>query len=918
MQIEHKPVGEGILLAAKIVLNLDHNEYDDFALGEGNSILWQQDAAEQLKLHLHKNGDEARRYKNGFDDKNIHFSHNAICIHGGRGTGKTVFLKNIESVWLQYTQGKQQLPKLHFLSSIDPTMLHEHDSFASVIIAQLYNAVESELSSRIDESQKDRFYQALRDLANAHGKSSEYEDATGIDRILNYRSGVKVQEYFHRFVLECTHILNCDGVVLRIDDVDMSLDRAFEVLDDVRKFLSCPFIIPVVSGDLALYSRIMENHFAERLDGEHVKPKQDEESTDADHSLAEAYLTKVFPNHLRINLLPMEILQSNLTITWLNGANKEHIAFADYLIRLNRLFFPLCNGREKSHQWVLPVNARETAQVVSAVLPDYVSNQNNEQANSEHLPWLMSWSQSKQDGANYLNVFSYLRAPDEVKLSGLSKLPLFNLHAQAAMSKRLGWGYKNAMAEQKKALKRLGDTSVGQEYWLESGFRQDDKVQRAMPPLEFITNELQIRKSQIKDMPPSLLLKIYSQETYYQKGTATRPIVFFSRAFEILLCSVLKVTGNAPDINWHSLIQEIFNRLPFYSVPNLAPSKVVEIDEDGEEESALDEAETPENDDEEEAPVDEGEKPKNDDEAPSPEKQNTAFSKQLSKQIQRWEDEHAKDLQSQFKGVNLFPLFSSVFNRVFTQLHLYRQLFSEKKAQYQGETLGSAIKRFEIITVNSFIYFMKHGELSAENSGIAAKPDTILDWDTFFNSSGTLKLNMSGFLDRDIEIVDTEPQGVVRGNKGIQVFNRREEKALVRAIWDHPVFFIPEHSSKATKELLPRFIKLGMGDSVESAETKTVRVRKRRSFESPSKFASARALLNYLSDPKTINRKGKRITRQDVKDWAVLFPNVAREFSDRLMMLLDKDLEELIRLEENPTTNTGIVYKVLLKHFGNK
>lgn len=749
-------------MAAKIVLNLEHNEYDDFALtdGEDNSTLWQQDAAEQLKQHLHKNGKEARRYKNGFDGKNIHFSHNAICVHGGRGTGKTVFLKNIDSVWQQYEKDEQDLPKLHFLSSIDPTMLHEHDSFASVIIAQLYNAVEDELSCRIDEGQKDRFYKALRDLANAHGKSSEYEDATGIDRILNYRSGVKEQEYFHSFVLACTHILNCDGVVLRIDDVDMSLDRAFEVLDDVRKFLSCPFIIPVVSGDLALYSRIMENHVAQRLDSEHVKPKQDEETSDADYSLAEAYLTKVFPNHLRINLLPIELLVNRLVI--IDRENRENNVSFDkwdykqYLLSIQELLFPFCNGNNNG-KWREPKNARELTQFVTAIPPKLFAKVNfgefsSTLARDDTMKWWQSWCYFKNDWKNYLSVDSYFRLKEGADGFRIGQLYQFNIVRQIDLAKSLGEGsfaIKKHLEEQVKYSEKIVQNN---KLLMDDSINNEDFSLLKMPPLEFITSKLQISKKSMINMPPNLLVHIYTYQGYYSTSNNKRPFVFLSRAFEILLFSVLRVTGNAPGQTWSKFLNAVLIEPPFYSVNALHISTNIELDND------------------------------NDDEISDSSSEEDAISvvKKMIDEMESWEVGFKSKFEA-FSGFNFFPLFQDVFFKVFTQLNLYRSISTGTKKE--DIYLSDVIRRFEYFFINALITSTKkYGSVSNENIAMNTDVDTLSDRTSFLRKSSPARINFSGFLDVDGNIEE--------GKEEVKDERYNLFKELVSAILSNPMLHL--------------------------------------------------------------------------------------------------------------------------------
>lgn len=58
-----------------------------------------------------------------------------------------------------------------------------------------------------------------------------------------------MERLFHEFVVSCIDILSVDAIAIIIDDVDMALGRAYEVLEVVRKLLLCPLIIPIVSGD---------------------------------------------------------------------------------------------------------------------------------------------------------------------------------------------------------------------------------------------------------------------------------------------------------------------------------------------------------------------------------------------------------------------------------------------------------------------------------------------------------------------------------------------------------------------------------------------------------------------------------------------------------------------------------------------
>ena len=388
-------------MANDIILNLTTNEYlDSFT----NEELWQQAAKEKLVEMLKITSDEAEAYKRNRDkNKNsIYAAHNAICISGERGAGKTVFLRNVEKFW-QKSCEKSENDDIHFLEIIDPTLLCNHDEFANVIVAQLYNAVEKRLqSSSTNQCQRNDFYSSLQELANALGKTKEFNDYTGIDKILKYSSGVQIQHRFHDFVEKCIEILHCKAIAILIDDVDMALDKAFEVLDDVRRLLSCHYIITIISGSLHLYSHMMHVHFQKLaapigfIDDDTLK-----HGRETAQSLAEAYLTKVFPNHQRLPLLPIDDLLPKLKI--IENKIEDSIRFFDYADKLKKYFYALCNGEDGSTQWPKPQNAREVTQLIRSLPPSIFTQK------SEEYLWFtfQSWAEQKQDGVAYSNSVSY-------------------------------------------------------------------------------------------------------------------------------------------------------------------------------------------------------------------------------------------------------------------------------------------------------------------------------------------------------------------------------------------------------------------------------------------------------------------------------------------------------------------------------
>ncbi|WP_338727914.1 hypothetical protein V8687_08795 [Shewanella baltica] len=285
------------------LLNLDKPEYDDqFITFTDERELWQRDAMYSLvdKLTINLKAAKTYREQRNKDRKKTNLAHNSIFLTGERGMGKTVFLRNVEPIW-KLKGDTKSTNDIGFLDVIDPTMLMNNDSFANVVVAEIYRKVEECCTdNNVCSADRAAFYNALKSLSESLGKQDDFNGHSGVDKILRYNSGIQVEKNFHRYVEEANKILACTALVLPIDDVDMSLQKAHEVIDDVRRLLGCPYIIPIVSGDVGLYQQMINVDFDDRA----YKPTSNADLTltgiELAKGLSDEYLKKVFPAQMRL------------------------------------------------------------------------------------------------------------------------------------------------------------------------------------------------------------------------------------------------------------------------------------------------------------------------------------------------------------------------------------------------------------------------------------------------------------------------------------------------------------------------------------------------------------------------------------------------------------------------------------------
>jgi hypothetical protein len=802
-------------MTTKYILDLSKEEYlDNFvALDEkiNDKEFWQYEARDKLVEKLSSFLNDAKKYKHARskNKSKTWLSHNAILVTGQRGTGKTVFLRNCEAMWdVHCKKTLKSQSEIYFLESIDPTMLIEQDNFANVIIAQIYSEVETKLNSgnncNVNEGLKSDFYQKLKKLADALGKKEEFEGCSGIDKVLQYKSGINVERYFHDFVESAIKILATEAFALPIDDVDMALDRAYEVVDEVRRLLGCPYIIPIVSGDYSLYEQMVHVHFDEKAYQE--KTKNEEliaKGINLSNNLTDAYLTKVFPNQMRISLLPINYISPMLYIKTASG--EGNYLYRKYVEALQSQFYPLCSNENILKNWPKPDSARELVQFTRAVLPHELElAQENTDISYKLWKSYINWAEQKQNGQAYVNVESYLTVKNRniEDVFNISDLLSFNPKAQIKQT-HLNWANKPFLKSQLYSLglgKRGSEREIKStqqlkrnlesEVWLfdnlsliEFGFKEDDKTLSSLPPLEFFHLDSMVTQNEAKkayeleelifsknslekkdDTSPTqvrcclngLLLDIYTYGDLYSTMGNSYQYVVVSRAFELIVYSFL-IKDKEDSI---SSLADILGRRAFYSVFNVAPTKTINSGED-----------------EDIANIS---KPLN--------ANKLSYAIVLDSHISDWRKTHSgffKNIQSE----KLLPIFSFMFNKVFTAFHSFKFENYIGSNTVNGEYLTDHIRRFELMTLNSAYTAMIKGESIEANVGITSNQDTIRSKKLFKSRDRTLNRNMARFNSQF-----KEPESI--------------EQQFIRALESHPLFEIIKSESNGDTVIKPR-IKLG-------------------------------------------------------------------------------------------------------------
>ena len=231
---------------------------------------------------------------------------NTIFIEGNRGSGKTTFLLNIKSQLQCYNAQNGDsgiLKDLQFSQLIDPNLLDGssgmHEKVLSTVIAGLFNQFQNEFNKPDPTDEVRQIFQAVDRVAQSF-KGLQEQPTSGLEKIVSFQSNLRLEQHLHEFFRALKTFFKVKAIVLLIDDTDMAIKTSAEVIDTIRRYLSSPYVIPIVTGQRSLYMKMLRNYFVKE-----VSFDKRSECTDKDVDIirvSQSCFDKVFPVQHRIHL----------------------------------------------------------------------------------------------------------------------------------------------------------------------------------------------------------------------------------------------------------------------------------------------------------------------------------------------------------------------------------------------------------------------------------------------------------------------------------------------------------------------------------------------------------------------------------------------------------------------------------------
>lgn len=272
-------------------------------------------------IHLTEFSKAKRLINNDIDEIKDHENskercQNTISILGSRGSGKSTFLLSLLNV---YKDDKD----IKVLDIIDPTLFEEKGHVFLTIISQIKEVVMEKLNfggcnpECPKYAKKEIWRSKLQSLSHglpsideigcAHDESWQDPDYIMDKGLRAVYSAKMLEKNFHQFVEMSLDILDKKAFLISFDDIDINFKKGWSVLETLRKYLTSPLIITMISGDIDLYSKAIrkqqwKNFGKSLLINEAEKQQKYPEYNDLVTEMEGQYLQKVLKPERRIHL----------------------------------------------------------------------------------------------------------------------------------------------------------------------------------------------------------------------------------------------------------------------------------------------------------------------------------------------------------------------------------------------------------------------------------------------------------------------------------------------------------------------------------------------------------------------------------------------------------------------------------------
>lgn len=211
------------------------------------------------------------------------YVNNIIAFVGERGAGKTSCMCSVISI-LQELQNKKAyntsfdnlktLPqkRIHALKLIDPSFFDAVHNILEIIIGEMYNRTSRDLSTSITVDKENearkllKSFQAIKRDMLYVDKNTRFERDEELEELSLLAAGVDLRTGIQKLIADYLSYFNSDVLLISIDDIDLNVKLAYEMVEQIRKYLILPNVMILMAVKIDQLSMVIQENLSKQFD----------------------------------------------------------------------------------------------------------------------------------------------------------------------------------------------------------------------------------------------------------------------------------------------------------------------------------------------------------------------------------------------------------------------------------------------------------------------------------------------------------------------------------------------------------------------------------------------------------------------------------------------------------------------------
>jgi hypothetical protein len=377
------------------------------------------------------------------NDPNSENKNNLFAFIGERGSGKTSCMLSVANMLTasnkRFAQTfkndlTKELDNENFLTIdlVDPSFFDQKHNILDIVIAKLFKSFSDDIKKSTQNRQQnyeskkqqviDKFQETkenLNLLLNSNNDSDDsLEQLTGLAAAVDLKDNLKkLFDAYLEYFLCSRNAINKGFLLIKIDDIDLHTKHAYEMVEQIRKYIIQPNVIVLIAVKLDQLSNVIKLQYKKDFDS--IISENDLEG------MVDKYIVKLLPLNGRIFLPDANVYINNPLCIYDNKDdnvpklyNSIREAVPTLIFLKTRYLFYNTNG---ATSYIIPRNLRELRHLVKLLynLSDYRADKTRPEYNKIIFKKYLfeSWVSNNLNTKSKLIVNNILLTNDAVRLN---------------------------------------------------------------------------------------------------------------------------------------------------------------------------------------------------------------------------------------------------------------------------------------------------------------------------------------------------------------------------------------------------------------------------------------------------------------------------------------------------------------------